>query len=844
MNVPDQHRSDHHRLLADPPTTRRVAVITLGEADVVTGWSPGARYLLGYLADQVVGVPVGRLIASDPGVLSSVTEEWDGDVTLRHASGRLLTVPVRACRLSDGGAGQRALLAVAPEDDAADGTAHGTAADTAAGPHHGTHHVTHDVTHDVAEVFALPDGPAMLDWLFSASPVPLTVYDTDLRCVWQNTAMSRMTGTSQCERRGTRPGDVLTSPDIARWEACMREAMRSGTDAAPCTMHARTRADPDHDRVLLATASPLRGSAGRILGVCATVHDVTEPHAYRERLALLNEAGARIGSTLDLSVTAQELADVLVPRLADFVSVDLLEPLLRGDEPGPVVTGVTLRRMAHQSVNEGAPEATAAPGAVDTYPPSSPPVRCLAEGRPLLLRCRDSRVSRWFADDPVRAERAEQYGFHSWLLVPIRARGVTLGLTVFCRSWPNQPFEHDDLLLAEEVVTRAAISLDNARSYTREHTAALALQRSLLPRELPRRPALEATFRYLPASSQFGVGGDWVDVIPLSGGRVALVIGDVVGHGIHAAATMGRLRTAVRTLADVDLAPDELLTRLDDQVTHLDAGEAGAPEGSDTSEATASCLYAVYDPVTRNCSVASAGQPPPALLTPDGDVTFPAVECGPPLGGCGLPYVTSELRLRDGSELVLYTDGLISTRAGEIDENLERLRRALARPASSVDARCDAVVRALLPEHPEDDVAVLIARTHALDEDRVATWDVPADPAVVADARSWATRRMAGWGLEDMACVTELVVSELVTNAIRYGTPPIQLRLIKDNALICEVSDTSSTAPHLRRTPVFDEGGRGLLLVAQLTQRWGSRHSRDGKTIWCEQPVPPEARDA
>jgi serine phosphatase RsbU (regulator of sigma subunit) len=237
-------------------------------------------------------------------------------------------------------------------------------------------------------------------------------------------------------------------------------------------------------------------------------------------------------------------------------------------------------------------------------------------------------------------------------------------------------------------------------------------------------------------------------VIPLSGARVALVIGDVVGHGIQAAATMGCLRTAVRTLADVDLTPDELLAHLDDQVTHLDAGEAVGPERTDTSDTTATCLYAVYDPVARSCSVASAGQPPPAVLTPDGEVTFPPVEYGPPLGSCGLPYVTTELELGDGSEIVLYTDGLISTRAGNIDEKLERLRRVLSVPAASLEARCDAVVRELLPEHPEDDVAVLMARTSALHGYRVATMDVPTDPAVVADTRSWATHWMASWGLE------------------------------------------------------------------------------------------------
>ena len=853
------HRSDRDQLLSAPTGTPRVAMITLDEAGVVTGWSPSAQLLLGHLAEQVVGRPVADILADGDGgsgdgdgssdgdgsgdgsgdggrALSAARDRWadgwTGALTMRHADRRPVNVSARAHLLSRPGAGSQWLLMVtAPDESPATSPAEPPDASPEESPEESKE-----------QSFASQNGRAMVDWLFSGSPVALTVYDAELRYVWQNAAMSRMTGASPQERQGRQLSDVLTSPDIEQWERLKRQVMRRGTEVADCTIRGRTLADPDHDHVFSATASPLRGRAGQTLGVCVTVHDVTEQHLYRERLAILNEASMRIGSTLDLRETAEELTDVLVPRLADFVSVDLLEPLLRGDEPGPATSAARLRRMAHRSVHQGAPEAIPELGEVDVYPAHSPPARCLATGRPMLLRAMDASVVQWFEDDPDRAEKAEEYGFHSWLLVPVRARGVTLGLTVFCRSWPNEPFEQEDLVLAEEVVTRAAVSLDNARRYTREHTAALTLQRRLLPHQLPRRPALEAAFRYLPAGSQFGVGGDWFDVIPLSGGRIALVIGDVVGHGIHAAATMGGLRTAVRTLADVDLPPDELLTHLDDLLTHLDAGDAGAAAGPGEAPApdiTATCMYAVYNPITRNCSIACAGHPPPVVVAPDGTVTFPGVAPGLPLGLGGLPFETSELELEDGSEIVFYTNGLISFR-DEGDEGLEQLRRALAGPATSLAARCDAVLQALLPEHPADDVALLIARTHALHEDRVAVMDVPADPAVVADARSWAARRLESWGLDGMGSVTELVVSELVTNAIRYGAPPIQLRLIKDTAVICEVSDASSTAPHMRRTRVFDEGGRGLLLVARLAQRWGTRHSHEGKTIWCEQPIPAE----
>ncbi len=448
------------------------------------------------------------------------------------------------------------------------------------------------------------------------------------------------------------------------------------------------------------------------------------------------------------------------------------------------------------------------------------------------------RSSRSTGYNPARAATIRKHRIHSVLSVPIRARGVTLGVAVFLRGRRAEPFEQDDVLLAEELTARAALSLDNARRYTHERTTALALQRSLLPQRLPEQSAVEVATRYLPASAHAGVGGDWFDVIPLSSARVALVVGDVVGHGIHASATMGRLRTAVRTLADVDLPPDELLTRLDDLLSRLPA-EADANNGDDAeNDVGATCLYAVYDPVSRRCSLARAGHPLPVLVTPDGAVDFLDLPAGPPLGLGGLPFESTEIELPEGSILALYTDGLVESRDHDIDVGLERLRGVLAHPVPSLDTTCDNVLKAVLPDRPADDVALLVARTHALDGDRVATWDLPADPAIVADARKQAVTRLTGWGLDDAAFITELIVSELVTNAIRHAQGPIQLRLIRDRTLICEVSDGSSTAPHLRRARALDEGGRGLLLVAQLTQRWGTRQTLHGKTIWAEQALP------
>ncbi|MFG2884845.1 SpoIIE family protein phosphatase [Streptomyces sp. NPDC048297] len=377
------------------------------------------------------------------------------------------------------------------------------------------------------------------------------------------------------------------------------------------------------------------------------------------------------------------------------------------------------------------------------------------------------------------------------------------------------------------------------RRYSRTRGTNLSLRRSLLPHPLPDQDALELAARYLPAATRAGVGGDWFDVIPLSGARVALVVGDVVGHGIHASATMGRLRTAVRTLADVDLPADELLTHLDDLVLRLAADEGVAdPAGESAGGIGTTCLYAVYDPVTRRCTAARAGAPPPAVVTPDGAARFLDVPAGPPLGLGGLPFEALETELPEGSLLALYTDGLLEARDHDIDEELDKLFAALARPAPTLDAVCDQVLDDLLDHRPEDDIALLVARTRALHPGRVATWELDSAPSVVGRARQHADEQLSAWGLDEAAFSTELIVSELVTNAIRYGRPPIRLRLIhQDSTLICEVYDSSGSTPHMRRARMFDEGGRGLLLVAQLTARWGTRHDRIGKTVWAEQRV-------
>ncbi|MBI0312411.1 SpoIIE family protein phosphatase [Streptomyces javensis] len=579
---------------------------------------------------------------------------------------------------------------------------------------------------------------------------------------------------------------------------------------------------------------------GQPWGSVATLRDTTELRALTDkadrayaRLRLLYEAGVRVGSSLDMEGTAQELTRVAVPRFADYATVDLHEAVLGGEEPDD--RDSPLRRAAFSGIRQDPPLRRVGER-VSSFPVTQ---RAGGTGQARVFAVGDlPSHPDWAPQDPERLGWVREYGIHSLLTVPLSARGVRLGQAAFWRSGGTPQFDEEDRTFAEELAGQAAVAIDNARRYAREHATTLALQESLLPRGRPEQQAVVAAQRYLPAPG--GVRGDWFDVIPLSGARVALVVGDVVGHGLHAAATMGRLRTAVRNFSVVDLPPDELLARLDDVVDQLDREEADTGGGAGAAGAT--CLYAVYDPVSRHCTLARAGHPPPALVRPDGSVTFLDLPAGPPLGLGGRLYEAAETELPEGSRLVLYTDGLVQDRERDIEAGLDRLREALTDADPDPERACDTVMAALLSPRRTDDVCLLIARTTALDARRVASWDLPADPEVVARMRAAVARTLAEWNLEEAAFTTELVVSELLGNAIRHAVGPVRLRLLRNRALICEVADGSTTAPHLRRAASTDEGGRGLFLVAQMVQRWGTRYTSQGKIIWTEQDLPAAAR--
>ncbi|MEV8460086.1 MULTISPECIES: SpoIIE family protein phosphatase [Streptomyces] len=785
------------------------ATATIDERGVLTGWSEGARQLLGHEASAVVGRPAAELLAGSPeGVARALAgrRRWHGSVVLRHRDGRRMELRLLAHRRT-------------PEQGAADWLV----------------------------VTAVPEGPPddgrepVAEWAFTQSPYSLAVFGTDLRLLRANRRMERALSLPEAAMRG------LALPDIApgaAGEEIGRQLRLAVASGEPTETAARLSPELGRPTVL----TPLKDGSGRVRAVCLTAPRRAQDSAVRpwnqdtaaRVLSRPGGTGTRGDGTDDPGRAAQELAEDTVPGLADYVAVDLLDsPRPAGHtDPGPGGMLVLRRAAVRALPGDGGRAPGAAAGEMTAYEPGSPPAECLATGSPVLYDTTDPAVAAWAESDPGAAW-LRAYGTRSLMVVPLLAEGNRLGVALFGRHRRQEPFGPQELRLAEDLTARAAGALHKARGSSWSRTTTMALQRSLLPHTLPDQAALEIATRYLPAATRAGVGGDWFDVIPLSAARVALVVGDVVGHGIRASATMGRLRTAVRTLADVDLPADELLTHLDDLVLRLAADEgSGDPAAETAGGIGTTCLYAVYDPVSRRCSMARAGHPPPAVVTPDGSVRFLDVPAGPPLGLGGLPFEVFETELPEGSLLALYTDGLLEARDHDIDVALDKLFAALGRPATSLDSVCDRVLAELLSHRPDDDIALLVARTRALHEDRVASWELESDPAIVSRARRAAAEQLTSWGLDDAAFVTEMVVSELVTNAIRYGRPPVRLRLIhQDDTLVSEVYDSSGTTPHMRRARIFDEGGRGLLLVAQLADRWGTRHDRVGKTVWAEQSL-------
>lgn len=620
----------------------------------------------------------------------------------------------------------------------------------------------------------------------------------------------------------------LDSPDDA--DALADEVFRT---RRPLRLRARGRLVGDggarHSYEL--AAHPI-GEAGEVPeGVLVVVGDVTEREHAAARARALDAVRGRVGQSLDLATTCDDLTRAVVPDFADIAVVEIVDDVLRGAEAplGPLGYGTPLRRTAFLGPRGGTGPAHPV-GDVRSLPAPTPYTQALSDLRPRVVRIHHDAP--WLAADPDRARAIHGYGAHSLLVVPLTLRGTALGLVSFYRCKESDPYEPDDIPFAVSLAAHTALSVDNARRYEREHSIASTVQRRLLPPAAESRSlvAVETAHAYLPGRNS----GCWFDTVPLSGARTALSVGRVDGNGIQTAAAMGQLRTAARALASIDLEPDELLARLADTAVTMARERAAQPRGDDPAPPlSACCLYGVYDPFTRACTLARAGGLAVLVMAPDGTPIPVAAPEGPTLADHGedwAPYGTVTVELEPGSLLALCTadpsyDGLADSRP---------LREVLDPPDRPLRELCDAVVYESPPAL--DGAVILLARTGAVGAGHQATWPLDHTGHAPAAARDLVRRKAGEWDLtEDTTDSAELVVSELVTNAVRYGTAPLTLRLLRSaSALTCEVHDGSQVAPHLRHARTVDEGGRGLFIVAQLATRWGTRYSTDGKTIWAE----------
>lgn len=667
----------------------KVAAVVLDAVGHIALWSPEIEQLLGYSAEEALGQR-GDILLVAPENRPRVRElfgqvrsgaRWAGVFPLRHRDGSERAVEFRTMRLLDA-EGQPHLLGLAT---------------------------------DARTVRLVERDLALSHSLVNQTPLGIAVFDNDLRWVGVNPALERMNGVPESAVVGRRVGEVLPDLDVEAIENRMRHVLATGRPLLDQQTIGRTAADAQ-DRAYSESYHRIEDTNGRVLGLAMAVLDVTERQQAateiaqaRQRLSVLADAGVRIGTTLDLQQTARELAEVAVPHVADLAAVDVLESVVAHGIITPV-TGNAPAEFRALAVAAGYPtdaiHAADPVGELATYGSSRIITQCVRDARPVLLEHVDVRIMRSIARDAHAAQALNEAGVHSYLAVPLMARGKVLGTLSLYRTVNDHPFDEQDRVLAAELAARAAISIDNARLYGRERATALTLQRSLLPSAPVQREGLDIAARYRPALSE--VGGDWYDVLPLGPGRTGLVVGDVMGKGVQAAAIMGQLSTATRALARLDLPPAELLRHLDDI-----AGSLG--------DAIATCVYAVCDLRLGTCALSSAGHLPPVLASPDGTVRLVDVPGGVPLGVGGVDFGTVEVELTPGSLLALYTDGLVENRREPIDAGLGTLTRLLQTPDACLERTSDTLLNALRPE-PDDDVALLLVRTRT-------SWSVsPASP--------------------------------------------------------------------------------------------------------------------
>ncbi|MFI8763554.1 SpoIIE family protein phosphatase [Streptomyces sp. NPDC053792] len=669
-----------------------VAVLGMDDEDRICYWGPGAQRLFGYEAGDVLSKPAATLFPAAPVDGTSAAERlaergrtlgyWRVRMPALHQDGKVFDCGFRVFPVT-GDQGRTVIVGLASRGD---------------------------------ELDRVKTNLTFLDALFETCPIGLVMLDEDLRYVHLNQALADMDGIPIEDHIGRRMEDFMITSDGGEYQRMLHAVADGGQPVVSALVVLRTPGRPDRDQVRSVSFFPLSqagdtrpGLGGLLVDVTDREQAIVEAAAGRQRLALLDRAAARIGTTLDVDVTARELVEAAVPEFADASVVEVVEWM---DEPevfDPDMPLVTRRIASGTSLPPPAPELVGGLERV-TYPPGSTIHETLRTGLPVCVPVNEEFMTRTVIHQ-ARSRLLIDSGLTCLLIAPLIARGTVQGITMFGRSAARPAFTEQDLSLAGELASRAALCLDNARLYSQVQEIALTLQRALLPTALATSPSLRIAHRYLPGSHVTEVGGDWYDVIDLPGGRVALVVGDVMGHGVPAAAAMGRLRITAKALARQNLEPEDLLMELDACVQ-----EAGIE--------LATCLYIHYDPATGRAHIANAGHPPPLVREPNGTVRIIDNVPGVPLGVGGFPFGTIEIALHEGDVLALCTDGLIEARGKDIDEGLEALRTQLAGVTGTLEEMADRILTHLLPTGPTDDTVLLLAQ---VTEHRHPPASTPAD---------------------------------------------------------------------------------------------------------------------
>ncbi|NBE52805.1 SpoIIE family protein phosphatase [Streptomyces boluensis] len=634
--------------------------------------------------------------------------------------------------------------------------------------------------------------------------------------------------------------EILPSMSVGESSRIVSQVLELGYPVLEFSQHDRVPVTPDWGvpRRAERQARRLRAQRAQAAGLpvaeTGTPDDVEdlEYAAVRERLEFLNEVSGAIGSSLDLSQTILEVSRAVVPRFTDVAGTYLREQVVAGEgfSEGPPDETTLWHRVALEHTDEpGRWDDVVPVGESMPFPAHTPFFQCMTSGQPVLVPRISEEMGTKIAAQFEKRDIRPLINNRSMLVVPLKARNVVLGFMILLRHPERIEFNDMDRVTGAELAARAGLVLDNARMYTYQENVAETLQDSMLPHIAPRMAGCDIATRYLPGTLLGRVGGDWFDSVKLPGSRTALVVGDVMGHGLNSAAMMGQLRTAVQTMAALDLPPAQLLRNLDDLAQRL--GE----------QYLATCLYAVYDPIEGELHLANAGHIPPVIVrADDGRSELLELPTGAPIGVGGVPFETVRVPVAPGDRLVMCTDGLVEVRGEDIGVGLATLCESAAHPAASMDDACDTIIRALNTRGGrKDDVALLMARLNGIVAEDVAHWQLDVDPREVGRARRLVRAQLRRWGLEQLVESAELLVSEVVTNAVRHAHGDrLALRLVRTDVVQCEVEDGEHTLPTLLSAGSDDEFGRGLAVVNAVAREWGAARTNQGKSVWFELSLP------